>query len=70
MARRLRVRLLDRPGTGWHSFGEAEIPDDGVIELSEADAARVLRDRGLARSVEVLGWVEAAASEESRDDST
>jgi hypothetical protein len=62
--------LLDRPGTSWHFFGEAEIPDDGVIELSEADAARVLRDRGAARSVEVLGWVEAAASEESRDDST
>jgi hypothetical protein len=62
--------LLDRPGTGWHFFGEAEIPDDWVIEISEADAARVLRDRGAARSVEVLGWVEAAASEESRDNST
>jgi hypothetical protein len=40
-----------------------------VIELSEADAAHFLRDRGAARAVEVLGWVEAAVSEESRDDS-
>ena len=69
MTRRLRLRLLDRPGTGWHVFGDTDVPDDGVIELSEEDAARFLRDRGSERAVEVLGWVEADEPQEPRADS-
>jgi hypothetical protein len=66
MARRLRVRLIDRPGQSLIAYGGFEIPDDGVIELSEVDAARFLHQRGAARRVEVLGWVE----DDSRDGSS
>lgn len=68
MARRLRVRLLDRPGASWHAYGDsAELPDDRVIDLSGADAARFLRERGAAGSVEILGWVETDTVVESQD---
>jgi hypothetical protein len=50
--------LIDRPGASFHSYGGFEIPENGVIELSEADAAAFLHRRGAARDVEVLGWVE------------
>src|SRR5882757_4049929 len=63
--RRLRIRLIDRPGASFHSYGGFEIPDDGVIELPEADAAAFLHRRGAARSVEVLGWVEDDPPDES-----
>ena len=64
MSRRLRVRLIYRPGSSFIPYGGFEIPDDGVIELPEADAAAFLHRRGAARSVEVLGWIE----DDSRDD--
>jgi hypothetical protein len=67
MPRRLRVRLLARPGSAWHTYGGGAIPEDRVIELSEADAARFPRDRGAARSVEIIGWVEDAKPESSSE---
>jgi len=53
MARRLRVKL----GENVRSFGVARIPEDRIVELSEEDAARFLRDRRSRDSVKVLGWV-------------
>jgi hypothetical protein len=50
--------LINRPGQSFIAYGGFEIPDDGVIEVSEADAAEFLHRRGAARSVEILGWVE------------
>jgi hypothetical protein len=47
--------LIERPGTSFIAFGGFTIPDDGVIELSEADAATFLHRRGMARGVEILG---------------
>jgi hypothetical protein len=68
MARRLRVRLLDRAGSSWHAYGDStELPKDRVIDLSEADAAQFLRNRGASRSVEILGWVDDDSDDESRD---
>jgi hypothetical protein len=55
MARRVRLRLL---GDGWFAYGGAEIPEDRVVEVPEAEAAELLRDRSSARRVEVLGWVD------------
>jgi hypothetical protein len=54
------VRLL---GDSWRTFGGATIPDDGVVELSEEEAAAFLRDRRSARTVEVVGWVGDEAQE-------
>lgn len=65
MARRLRVRLIDRPGASFIAYGGSEIPEDGVIELSEFDAAAFLHRKGAARSLEVLGWVEDDPRDES-----
>ena len=68
MARRLRVRLLDRAGSTWHAYGgSAELPEGRVIELSEVDAAQFLRNRGASRSVEILGWVNDESDDEWRD---
>jgi len=47
-----------RLGENVHSFGDAPIPDDRIVELSEEDAAAVLHDRHSRNSVEVLGWVD------------
>ena len=60
MTRRLRLRL----GENVHSFGDAIIPDDRVVELTEEDAAAFLRDRSTRSSVEVLGWVDECSDEE------
>jgi hypothetical protein len=57
--------LIDRPGASFIAYGGFKIPDDGVIEVSEADAARFLHQRGAARSVEFLGWIEDEPSDES-----
>jgi hypothetical protein len=54
VTRRLRLRL----GENVRTFGDASIPDDRIIELSEEDAAAFLRDRRTRSSVEVLGWVD------------
>ena len=43
-------------GSGF-AFGETKLTEDGVIELSEADAAAFLQRRGAMRDIEVLGWV-------------
>jgi hypothetical protein len=67
MARRLRVRVIERPGVAFFAFGVATIPDDGVIELSEPDAAAFLRRRGSARDVEILGWVDDDRSAQPQD---
>jgi hypothetical protein len=64
VSRRLRVRLISRPGSSFIAYGGFNIPDDGVIELSEADAAAFLHRRGAARNGEVLGWIE----DEPQDD--
>jgi hypothetical protein len=65
MARRVRLRLL---GEGWHAYGDAPLPDDRVIEVTEAEAAVFFRGRGAARRVEFLGWVEDDDANESRPD--
>ena len=65
MTRRLRVRWL---GDNWHAFGGLAIPDDRVVEVSEEDAAWFLRQRGSARSVEILGWVNDQANEQADPD--
>lgn len=57
---------LDHFPSDWGGY---EIPDDGVIELSEVDVAGFLRERGAARSVEILGWVEDDSAENSSDQS-
>jgi hypothetical protein len=54
MARRARFRLL---GDDWIAYGGDAIPEDRIIEVSEKEAAEVLRQRGSARSVEFLEWV-------------
>jgi hypothetical protein len=56
--RRLRVRFLETPGRWLHVYSGYELPEDGVFELPEAEAANLLRDRRFARSWEVLGWVD------------
>ena len=61
MTRRLRVRL----GENVRTFGDAHIPDDRIVELSEEEAAAFLRDRGTRNSVEVLGWVDDDPKERS-----
>ena len=60
MRRRLRVRLL---GDGWHTYGGATIPDDRVVEVSEEEAAAFLKNRSVARTVEVIGWVDEQSEE-------
>jgi hypothetical protein len=52
----VRLKLL---GDGWRGLGGYVIPHDKVIVITEAEAAAFLRDRGSARSVEVLGWMDA-----------
>ena len=52
-------------GDGWRGYGGYEIPDDRVIVITEAEAAAFLRDRGTARTVEILGWVDAPDVSES-----
>jgi hypothetical protein len=56
--------LIPRPGSSFIPVGGFEIPEDGVIELSEPDAAAFLHGKGASRSVEILGWVE----DDRRDD--
>jgi hypothetical protein len=53
-------------GENWLEYGGAVIPDDRVVEVSEAEAAALLRDHGSARSVEVLGWVDDHAQSEDK----
>jgi hypothetical protein len=67
------VRPLDRGlgeavGSTWTKWlvHEGQIPEDGVIEPSEADAARLLCDRRSARDFEVLGWAEDESAEKRR----
>lgn len=55
MAGRARLRLL---GNGWIAYGGYTLPDDRIIEVTEEEAANFLRQRGSARSVEFLCWVE------------
>jgi len=55
MARRARLRLL---GNGWIAYNGATLPDDRVIEVTEEEAANFLRERGSARSVEFVCWVD------------
>jgi hypothetical protein len=57
--------LIDRAGASFIAYGGFEIPDDGVIELSEVDAAAFLHRKGAARSVEVLGWIDDDPYDES-----
>jgi hypothetical protein len=52
-------------GENVRSFGVARIPEDRIVELSEEDAARFLRDRRSRDSVKVLGWVNDDPDEES-----
>jgi hypothetical protein len=59
MTRRLRVRL----GENVRTFGDATIPDDRIVELSDEEAAAFLRDRRTRNSVEILGWVEDSLEE-------
>jgi len=56
MSRKLRVRLL---GDDWIPYGGHDIPEDRIIELPEADAARYIREAG-TRKVEILGWADAS----------
>jgi hypothetical protein len=63
MARRVRLRLL---GDGWTGYGGYTIPDDGIVVMSEEEAANYLRHRGKARSVEFLEWVEDPADAEEQ----
>jgi hypothetical protein len=44
--------------------GDYTIPDDRIIELDEAEAAALLRNRNHRDVVEVLGWVEEGRQEE------
>jgi hypothetical protein len=60
MTRRLRLRL----GENVRTLGDASIPEDRIVELSEEDAAAFLRDRSARSSVEVLGWVDDHPHEE------
>jgi hypothetical protein len=54
VARRARLNLF---GEGWIAYGCATIPDDRVIEVSEAEVASFLRHRGSSRRVEFVEWV-------------
>jgi hypothetical protein len=55
MARRARLRLL---GDGHSGYGGYTLPGDGIIEVTEEEAANILRRRGSARTVEFLEWVQ------------
>jgi hypothetical protein len=55
MARRAKLRLL---GNGWFAYNGSALPDGGIIEVTEEDAANFLRQRGGTRSVEFLCWVD------------
>jgi hypothetical protein len=60
MNRRLRVRL----GENVHTFGDAAIPEDRIVELTKEDAAAALRDRHTRNDVEILGWVDDDSEED------
>ena len=51
MARKVRLRLL---GDGWHAYGDAELPENRELVVTEAEAAAFLKNRGTRRSVEVI----------------
>jgi hypothetical protein len=59
MARRARLRLL---GDAHSGYGGYTLPEDGIVEVTEEEAANILRGRGRgrgsARTVEFLEWVE------------
>jgi hypothetical protein len=51
MPRKVRLRLL---GDGWHASGDAEIPENREIVVTEAEAAAFLKDRRTRHLVEVI----------------